>query len=465
MVAAGLINVADGLPRRQRQWAMTALMLATAMATLDTAIANIALPTIADDLGMSAGASVWVINAYQLAMAAALLPLAAYGDIVGHRRVYIAGLVLFIVASLACGAAWSPFSLIVARILQGVGAAAILGVTSALIRSIYPNQQLGRAMGIQALTVALFFAVGPTVASAILSVANWPWLFLVNIPLGLLSLVLLLRTLPLISGARPSDSFDPVAALLVGGMFAFFILGLGEAAHHAHPARVVIEWMTALLCGALLIYRERGHPAPLLPIDLFRRQFFALSVLTSILSYAAQGLAFVSLPFLFERVLGRSEVESGFLLTPWPAVVVIAAPIAGRLSERYSVALLGGGGLVVLSAGMALLALLSVQQPTVAVIACCLALCGAGFGFFQSPNLKALMATVPPERSGAASGIIPTARLLGQAMGAALVAACFTIEGEIGAITALWLGSIFAGIAAVVSLLRIRKGEVTDVAH
>jgi DHA2 family multidrug resistance protein-like MFS transporter len=457
--------MADGLPRQQRQWAMTALMLATAMATLDAAIANIALPTIADDLRMSAGASVWIINAYQLAMAAALLPLAAYGDIVGHRCVYIAGLVLFIVASLACGAAWSLFSLIVARILQGIGAAGILGVTSALIRSIYPSQQLGRGMGIQALTVALFFAVGPTAASAILSVANWPWLFLVNIPFGLLSLVLLLRMLPLISGGRPSDSFDTVAALLVGGMFSFFILGLGEAAHHAHPAWVLTEWMISLLCGALLIYRERGQQAPLLAIDLFRRQFFALSVVTSILSYAAQGVAFVSLPFLFERVLGRSEVETGFLLTPWPAVVVIAAPIAGRLSERYSVAWLGGGGLVVLSAGMALLALLPMQQPTVADISWRLALCGTGFAFFQSPNLKALMAAAPRERSGAASCMIPTARLLGQAIGAALVAACFAVEGEIGAITALWLGSICAGIAAVVSLMRIPKGQVTDVYH
>jgi DHA2 family multidrug resistance protein-like MFS transporter len=464
-LAAGLTNVADGLPQRQRQWATMALMLATAMATLDTAIANTALPTIADDLGVSAGASVWIINAYQLAMAAALLPLAAYGDIVGHRHVYIAGLVLFVVASFVCGAAWSLSSLIVGRVLQGLGAAGILGVTSALLRSIYPNQQLGRAMGIQALTVALFFAVGPTVASAILSVANWPWLFLANIPFGLLSLLLLLRTLPSISGARPSDSFDTVAALLVGGMFAFFILGVGEAAHNAHWARVMSEWVAALLCGAVLIYHEREHPAPLLALDLFQRRFFALSVVTSVFSYVAQGLAFVSLPFLFETVLGRSQVETGFLLTPWPAVVVIAAPIAGRLSERYSAALLGGGGLAVLSVGMALLALLPMQQPTVTAICWRLAICGAGFGFFQSPNLKALMASAPRERSGAASGIIPTARLLGQAMGTALVAACFTVEGESGAITALWLGSIFAGAGVVVSLLRVGKGQVADVSH
>ena len=164
------------------------MVLGSAMATLDTAIANTALPTIAVDLRASAESSIWVINAYQLAMIATLLPLAAYGDIIGHWRVYIAGLVLFTLAFLACGLAWSLSTLIAARTLQDLGAAGILSVTSALIRLTYPGNQLGRAQGLNALTVAVFFAVGPTVASGILSLATWPWLFLIGVPLGSLPL-------------------------------------------------------------------------------------------------------------------------------------------------------------------------------------------------------------------------------------------------------------------------------------
>jgi MFS transporter, DHA2 family, multidrug resistance protein len=338
--------------------------------------------------------------------------------------------------------------------LQGLGAAGILSVTSALIRYIYPHSQLGRAQGFNALTVAMFFAVGPTVASGILSMATWPWLFLINIPLGLFAIALAFRTLPHSAGARASHHFDTVAAILLGCMLALFVLGLGEATHGAPPIRVLGEWIGSVVCCGLLLNRQRAHPAPLLPVDLLRRPLFALSVATSICAYAAQCLAFVSLPFLFETILGRSQVQTGFLLTPWPVVVAIMAPIAGRLSERRSVALLGGIGLLVLCVGMALLGLLP-RQASVVDITWRLAICGAGFGFFQSPNLKALTASVPRERSGAASGVIPTARLLGQALGAALVAACFSVMGHTGAITALWLGSGFAAVASLVSFLRM----------
>ncbi|HEY1720940.1 MAG TPA: MFS transporter [Magnetospirillaceae bacterium] len=454
-----MTSLGDGLPVQQRRLAMATVVLAIAMATLDVAIANTALPTIATDLHATPEASIWIVNAYQLAMVATLMPLAAYGDIVGHRRVYIAGLILFTLASFACGVAWSLPSLIVARALQGLGAAGILSVTNALIRFIYPSSQLGRAQGLNALTVALFYVVGPTAASGILSVGPWPWLFLINIPLGLVAIGLALATVPRNAGARATHTFDIAAAVLLGGMFALLILGLGEATHNARLIEVLVELVAAAMCCGLLLRRQRAHPAPLLAVDLLARPMFALSIVTSICSYAAQGLAFVSLPFLFETVLGRSQVETGFLLTPWPVVVALMAPIAGRLSERHSVALLGGIGLVGLCIGMGLLALLPAHATT-ADIAWRLAICGAGFGFFQSPNLKALMTSAPRERAGAASGMIPTARLLGQALGAALVAACFTAFGDIGAITALWIGCGFAGAAGVASLLRLYRGEM-----
>ena len=177
----------------------------------------------------------------------------------------------------------------------------------------------------------------------------------------------------------------------------------------------------------------------MLPVDLFKRPVFALSAVTAVCSFAAQGLAFVSLPFYFESVLHRSQVETGFLMTPWPVVVALAAPVAGRLSDRYPPGLLGAIGLAIMSAGMASLALLP-AHPHVLDIGIRMAICGAGFGFFQSPNLKAFMASAPPERSGGASGMVATARLLGQTTGAALVALSFGIAGRHGPTLALARG-------------------------
>jgi DHA2 family multidrug resistance protein-like MFS transporter len=206
--------------------------------------------------------------------------------------------------------------------------------------------------------------------------------------------------------------------------------------------------------GALLIRREHGNAAPILPVDLYRMPAFALSSMTSVCSFTAQGLAFVALPFYFEGVLHRSQVETGFLLSPWSIVVALAAPLAGRLSDRHPPAVLGGIGLVILALGMASLALLP-SDPGIANIAIRMAICGAGFGFFQSPNLRALMSAAPPERAGGASGTIATSRLLGQATGAALTAFCFSLAGVHGSTYALWLGAAFALVASAASVMRL----------
>src|SRR3954452_22503226 len=202
----------DGLPTPQRYWAILTLSLGLLMAVLDGAIANIALPTIARDLEATPANSIWVVNAYQLAVTISLLPLSSLGEIYGYRRIYQAGLVLFTLASLACALSSSLPTLIIARMLQGLGAAGIMSVNSALIRFIYPRRWLGRGVGLNATVGSIASALGPSVASAILAVAPWPWLFAVNVPLGILGAVIALRTLPLtpMSGSK----FDlPSAAL------------------------------------------------------------------------------------------------------------------------------------------------------------------------------------------------------------------------------------------------------------
>lgn len=438
---------------------MTALLVAVALATLDTAIANTALPAIAADLRATPAASVWIINAYQLAMVATLLPLAALGGIVGHRRVYLGGLIVFTVASAVCALAWSLPSLVAARLLQGLGASAIMSVNTALISAIFPRHRLGRGVGLNSLIVGIAFAIGPTVASIVLSVGAWPWLFAINLPIGILALVIAWPALP--QTKRGGHSFDRVAAALNVITFAALIFALGDAAQRASSGTSLVSAIVALVAGALMLRRERGSPVPMLPVDLFRRPMFALSAMTAVCSFAAQGLAFVSLPFFFESTLGRTQIETGFLMTPWSVLVAFMAPIAGRLSDRYAPGLLGCIGLAIMCAGMVSLAALP-ASPQAIDISIRMAICGAGFGFFQSPNLKAFIASAPRERSGGASGVVATARLVGQATGAALVALCFTLAGKHGPTLALSLGAGFAGAAAIASGLRLLARDVSD---
>ncbi len=442
----------DGLPQPLRGWAVATSVIAVGMASLDTSIANTALPTIAGDLNATAAASVWVVNAYQLTLVATLLPFAALGEIYGFRRVYTWGVALFAVASLFCALSWSLPTLTAARVLQGLGASGIMSVNTALIRFIYPSNQLGRGVGFNALVVAVFTALGPTIAAAILSVASWQWLFAVNVPAGLLAIALALRALP--DTPRAGHRFDLPSAVLNAVTFGSLIFCIGEVAHSASPTVEAAAGVLALVAGFFLVRRQLSLAVPLLPIDLYRRPMFALSSATSMCSFAAQGLAYVSLPFLFQTVMGRSAVETGLLLTPWPVATAIMAPIAGPLSDRHPPAILGGIGMAILCFGLVLMATLPADAGQ-AGIACRMLVCGTGFGFFQSPNLKAIMSSAPPDRSGGASGIVATSRLLGQSVGAALVALCFGISMQSGPTLALTLGACFAGTAGVLSFSRL----------
>jgi DHA2 family multidrug resistance protein-like MFS transporter len=436
---------------REGSLAMLAVMIGVAMASLDTAIANTALPAMAAQLQTTPAGSVWIVNIYQLAMLATLLPFAALGDVAGHRRVLIGGLAVFTAASLACALAWSLPALIAARFAQGVGASAVMAVATAMMRAIYPPALAGRGFGTNALVVAIAFAVGPTVASLILTVASWPWLFAINVPFGIGAVWLARRCVP--DTARGTHRFDYLAALYNAGAFGALVLLLGDAAHGVPALRWGLELVAMVICFGLLLRRQRGQAAPLLPVDLFRNRLFALSALTSVCTFAVQGLCFVSLPFYFES-LGRSAIDTGFLITPWPAMVAVMAPIAGRMSDRWHPAILGGIGLASLCAGViALIALPA--APSAFDIAWRMGLCGVGFGFFQSPNMKAIMASAPAARAGGASGIVATSRLLGQATGVALVACCFMLAGQAGARWALVAAATIAAAGACVSLARL----------
>jgi DHA2 family multidrug resistance protein-like MFS transporter len=327
---------------------MLSVAIGVGMASLDTAIANTALPAIADQLHTTPAASVWIVNVYQLAMVATLLPFAALGEVIGYRRVCIFGLAVFTAASLACALAWSLPSLVLARLFQGIGGAAMMGVNTAMVRTIFPARLHGQGFGLNSLVVAVAFAVGPTAASLILAAAPWPWLFAINVPLGVVA-VLLARRACRIAARQPHHRRahrHPQRACLRPADPVF-----GDAAHQEGWHKLLPELAATLLFFVLLLRRQSGHAAPMLPVDLFKRPLFTLSALTAVCTFAAQGLAFVSLPFYFEHTLGRSPIETGFLMTPWAVLVAVMAPIAGRLSDRYPPGALGGIGLALLSSG------------------------------------------------------------------------------------------------------------------
>ncbi|ODU55362.1 MAG: multidrug MFS transporter [Acetobacteraceae bacterium SCN 69-10] len=438
----------DGLPPPQRRRALFTLALAIAVSVLGSALPNIALPSIAHDLGVTPAASVWVVNAYQIAVTVTLLPFSSLGDILGYRRVYFWGLVMFTAASLACALAPSLPLLTLARVFQGLGAAGLMSVNTALIRTIFPHAMLGRGMGVNALIVATSSALGPTVAAAILSVADWPWLFAVNVPIGLLAMALF-GALP--GSPRARHRFDLPGAVLNAATFGLFITGL-DGFGGDQPRGVAVGLMLAAVgVGVVFVRRQATLHAPMLPVDLFANPVFALSVATSICSFVGQTSAYVALPFLF---------QAGLLMTPWPLTVAVVAPFAGRLSDRFSAGLLGGLGLAMMAAGMLAIALLP-EGPAFWNVAWRMALTGAGFGLFQSPNNRQLMSAVPRERSGAGSGMLSTSRLLGQTVGAALVAVLFhlTEAGGVaqGAHAVMLMAAGFAAVAATLSALRLLR--------
>ena len=444
----------DGLLQPQRGWAVLTIAIGLIVSVMDGAIANVALPTIARDLNASAAFSIWIVNGYQLAITISLLPLASLGEIIGYRRIYIAGLLLFTVASLFCVLAHTLTLLTIARILQGFGAAGIMSVNMALVRHIYPRAMLGHGIGINAMVVAVSAAVGPTIAAGILAVGPWPYLFAINIPLGIGALAIGIKYLP---HTKPAGhDFDWKSAALSAVTFGLGLAAIDSIGHGEGLVITLAEFAGAAVAGFLLVRRQTHATSPLLPLDLLRIPIFALSIATSIASFCGQMLAFVALPFYLESRFGYSAVEIGLLITPWPIAIAFAAPLAGRLVERYPAGLLGGIGLLLFALGLGALAWLP-PDPSFVDVAWRMALAGAGFGLFQTPNNRTMIAAAPRERSGGASGMLGTARLLGQTIGAALVSLMIARFALDGTRIALFVAVGFAITGAVLSALRLSE--------
>jgi DHA2 family multidrug resistance protein-like MFS transporter len=443
----------DGLPTPRRYFAMLAIALGIVMAVLDGTVVNVALPSIARELGASPSAAVWVVNAYQLVIVALLLPLASMGERIGYRRIYTAGIVVFTLGSLGCALSGSLGQLIAARVLQGIGGAAIMSMNGALVRHTYPDAHLGRGIGLNGLVVATAAAVAPSLAAGILAVGPWPWLFAVNVPFGLLNLWLV-RHLP--RSEQSDRAFDWTSALLSAAMFGLLFVGADTLTRSGAMLPAAAGLAVAAAAAVLLVRRGVRMPAPLIPVDLFRNPVFALSVTASVCAFAAFAITFVALPFYFQAVLGRDQVETGLLMTPWPVALGLAAPLAGRLSDRIEAGVLGGFGMAALAVGLALLSRLSPASGTLG-ICLMMALCGFGFGCFQAPNNRTMLSAAPRTRSGAAGGMLALARLFGMTVGATTVALVFHLAPGNAEPVSLMLGTGLAIAAGILSLLRLSR--------
>ena len=442
----------DGLPNPQRLLAFSTLAMATIMAVLDGTIVTVALPTMARDFAVQPESAIWIVNGFQLAVTVSLLPLSALGDMLGYRRVYWWGLALFTLASLGCALAPTFAALAIARAVQGLGAAGVMSVNIALIRFVYPRARLGQGVGNIALSVAVTSAASPSVAAAILSVASWHWLFLINLPIGALALIMAARTLP--ATPRAAGRLDLQSVVLNALTFGLVIAGVNRIGEGGSLSPAVIAIAVGAAIGVALVRRQLGLSTPLLPVDLLRRPVFALSLATSISSFGAASLAIVSLPFFFENRLGLSATASGLLLTPWPVATALIAPIAGRLADRFIPGLLGSIGLLVMCGGLVLTALGVGGHAHPGSLAWRLAICGLGFGFFQSPNNRVIIGSAPRERSGGAAGLQSSGRLIGQSFGTALAAVALGRAPAHATEIALWGAAALTLAGALASGLR-----------
>ncbi|MFC7475426.1 MFS transporter [Dankookia sp. GCM10030260] len=441
---------ADGLPMPRRAWAVVAVSVSIAITVLDSSMLNVALPGIARTLGITPAAATWLLNAYQLTVVTTLLPLASLGEKLGFRPVFLGGFALFGLASLGSAMAPGFEALLACRILQGLGSAAVMSLTAGLIRHIYPLKQLGRAIGINSMVVAIAGASAPSLAAAILTVAPWQALFAVHVPVSILGIVIAWRSLPDHPGT--GRRFDWTSAGLNIATFGLFFLGLDLVLHATIPALLLIAGGVG--AGVLLVQRQLSQPAPLLPLDLLGIRVIAFSVAASVCAFSAWYSSYVSLPFLLQEA-GISQGGTGLIMTPWPLGMAFGAPVAGRLADRIPTALLCAAGMAALATGLAVVAMLPLLGNGL-LIGGMMALCGAGFGTFSAPNNRTMLGSAPKARAGSAGGMQATARLLGTTLGTTVVGLCFQVAGAGGARVALLAAIGFALAAGALSLVRRR---------
>ena len=435
--------------------AVIALQIVLVMTVLDVTLVNVALPVLADKFSVSNSATVWIVTIYQLVITMLLLPVSSIGDLHSYKRTFLVGVVIFTLSSALCAAAQGYTMLVIARAIQGIGAACVMGVNIALVRLIYPREILGRGMALNAMCIAIATAAGPTIAGAILSITSWHWLFLINVPLGIAAFCIGWKLLPQNPKVDHKPRFDWISAVENMIVFGLIFYALGNFSRKGDLTVSAIMLAIGLTVGFFYVRRQFSHSQPLLPVDLFRNSMYTMSIATSVCSFIAQNVAMIALPFLYLNSYHFSAITTGLLMTPWPLATMIISPIAARYVERHNPGATAALGMAVFIVGVMLL-LFTGNHPTEWNIAWRMAVCGVGFGMFQTPNNIVMVMATPIHRTGGAGGLQSTARLVGQTLGATLVSTLFALcSNEMSALRlCLYMSVGFALCAGIFSYTR-----------
>ena len=405
----------------EKWWAILSLSIGFFLFALDVYIVNLALPTMVDSLHTSFANIQWVVISYLLAIVVFVLSAAKLGDMFSKKRLYIMGLIVFTVSSLLCGFSTTLGWLIVFRFLQGIGAAFLSGLGTAIIVEVFPAEQRGLGFGIRAGVFGMGIMVGPTVGGLLISLGDWPLIFWINVPLGLIGILMIAYLLPPSAVSHTKHNFDAIGTLILSLCLICFTFGLTVFQTQASNWVIAL----ALLGGSALslvgfIWRETHHHEPMLDLKIFRSRSFGLGlILRFVGNFVIAGVIFI-LPFLFELANHYSTEKSGFLLLIPSIVTVVSAPIAGMLADRFGAKSINLIGLMLMAVGCGCISTfdnqLTIGQYVIGIIPY-----GLGVGLFETPNSSMIMGAAPPEHLGIASGLLSLVRILGQLVGVPLV--------------------------------------------
>ncbi|MFI3306408.1 MAG: MFS transporter, partial [Rikenellaceae bacterium] len=340
------------------------------------------------------------------------------------------------------------------RVVQGLGASAVMSINTSMVRLIYPRRMLGRGIGLNSMVVSVSSVAGPSIAAAIMAVADWQWLFAVNLPIGLISVLLGYYFLPDNPVRQQRGEYRWSDAALNAVTFGLVFAVVTGFSHSVDWWLLVVLAVAAAVVAWFYVRMQLRRKYPILPFDLLKIPIFSLSIVTSILTFVAQMSLMVALPFILQNQFGYSTLDMGAVITAWPAMNMITTPVVGFMVERFHAGRMGCVGLTILSVGLILMGFIP-EDPTKFDFMWRLAICGFGFGCFQAPNNSIIISSAPLIRSGSASGMMASARLTGQIIGAASVALLFHIFPSECTTNILFVGAAFASAAMLLSYARL----------
>ncbi len=392
------------------------------LATVDGSIVNVALPTLVRKLGTDFSVIQWVVLSYLLTVTTLMLSIGRLGDMVGKKKLYAVGFVVFTAGSVLCGLSPSVYWLIGFRVIQAFGSALIMALGMAIVTEAFPPYERGTAIGISGATVSVGIAIGPSLGGIILSFLSWRWIFLVNLPIGIIGTVMVLRYVPAAS-KQDNQRFDFLGALLLLISILSLLLGLtfGQQMGFTQP-RVFVLICIWLISLAFFIAVELKSAHPMVRLDFFRSTQLSINLINALVAFIGIAGTIILLPFYLQNILGYPAIMVGLLLCVIPIMLGITSPIAGFLSDKFGTEKISVIGLFFVLLGFYASSFLSEQTTTVEYILRILPI-GVGMGIFQSPNNSSIMGSVPKEHLGIASGMISVSRTLGQTVGTAILGA------------------------------------------